>query len=171
MSCLINSGLTKDCNFLLGGLKEFYIANITDIEDFDVVVAAGVDLGKADLPTMLSSKVFYKVEFEKGTANFTNELTVSNGQKYVTQSATLTLAKQEQEVLTVLSNMSLGRFTVIGVTATGKRFVLGRVNGLEASAGSFNSGGAEGDFAGVSVTFTGAETEYSRELVTGTIPV
>ena len=161
MPCLITAGLTKDCDYLLGGLKTLYLANTSDVDSYTDTVPND---GEINAIVMVATKVFFTYEFENNTASFTNELVVSGGQKYVAQTVNFSLSKKDAELIADLKNLSLANIVAIAVDRTGKRFILGRINGLEATVQTLNSGVAEGDFGGLTVTLAGSETEYSQEL-------
>ena len=161
MPCLITGGLVKDCDFLLGGLKALYLANLSDIDSYTDTVA---DDGEINAIVMVATKTFFTFEFEDNTGSFNNELTVSGGQKYVTQTLAFSLASKEKEVIAELKNLALSDLVAIAEDRTGKRFILGRTNGLEPSVQTLGSGAADGDFAGLAVTLTGVDIEYSQTL-------
>jgi hypothetical protein len=170
MPCLITSGFSKtDCGFLLGGLKSLYIANredVTSITDTTTPVPDGI----LDTITMVATKVFYKFDFEKDTASFTQELQVSGGNKYVTQTVTFSLAGQGQAILEVLNELSLSKLVVIAETRTGVRTVLGYDVALEAIAGTnYNSGAAAADFGGSVITLQADAPAYGYELSGATV--
>ena len=163
MACILSGGLTKDCNYLIGGLSELYLVSKSQFS------GASSTNGVITAITMSGGSTFKKIEFEKNTGAFTNELTVSNGQKYITQSVSFSLAKKDASVIIAADEIALGEFVAIAKDRNGNRYLLGRYNGLQASVTTMSSGSGEGDFAGLSVTLTGAEIEFSQ-LVNTTIP-
>jgi hypothetical protein len=162
MPCLITGGLVKDCDFLLGGLKTLYLANISDIDTYTDTTA---DDGIIDAIIMNGVGVFHTFEFEDNTASFTNEMQVSAGQKYVLQTVNFSLANKEAEVIAQMKDLALSTLVAIAVDRTGKRYILGRNNGLSATVASLNSGAAEGDFAGLTVTLSGSQVEFAPILL------
>lgn len=168
MACLLTGGFTKgDCGFLLGGLAKLYIANSADV----VSITDSTPLtGVLDTIVMDGAAVWYAFQFEKDTASFTQELQVSNGNRYVMQTLVFSLAGQGVEVVKILAELSLGNFIAIAETRTGVRTVLGLQNGLEATGGSnFNSGAAAGDFGGAVITLVGEEAGFGAELDPATV--
>lgn len=161
MACLITGGIVKDCDFLLGGLKTIYLANSEDIDSYTDTVAND---GIINAIVMVATKVFFTYEFDNNGGSFTNELTVSGGQKYVTQTVNFSVANKEAEVIADLKNLSLANMVAICVDRTGKRYILGRTNGLEATITTLNSGAADGDFAGLTVTLSAVDIEFSQTL-------
>src|SRR6478735_726462 len=169
MACKISTGLSNDaCEFLIGGLASIYIANKQDVITF---VDSDVD-GVYDSVTMSTSGTnkFYRFQTTKNTSNFTTQLVVSGTNKYYNHTVDMFVSNNDQEALDVLTKLSLGNFVVIAQNRTGKKFILGMTDGLEATVGELNSGTAEGDSAGIHVTLVGANLGPASEFV-GTIPV
>jgi len=170
MACLLTSGFANtDCGFLLGGLKSLYIANaadITSITDTTLPVPDGI----LDTITMDGAAVFYKFDFEKDTASYTQELQVSGGNKWVTQSVTFSLAGQDYEAVKTLTELATGKLVVIAETKAGVRTILGLSTPLEAITGTvLNSGAAAGDFGGAVVTLQGDANAFGFELDGATV--
>jgi hypothetical protein len=162
--CLINEGVDKDCKYSFGGLSAIYLANTSDIQTYNLD-SDGMITGI----TMVSGKTFYDFKFERGTGSFTNELQVSNGNRYFNQSVSMTLSGLNQAKLNVMERTGLANIVAICKDRRGKAFVLGlnaAGDGLEASVLSANSGAAEGDMYGISVTLTGTSDEIGNEVDT-----
>lgn len=166
MSCLLTNGLTKDCNYFLAGLSDLWLANKSQVSGITDSNADAV----LDTITMSGSSKFYKMEFDKNTGSFTNELAINNGSKSVSQSVSFSLSKKDATTIATADALALGTYVAICKDRNAKYFVLGRINGLEATVTTLNSGAAESDNAGLTVTLSGAQTEFAPEF-TGTIPV
>lgn len=167
MACLINNGLLNDqCQFLIGGLKNIYLANadevtsITDTDTDDIL----------DTITMTSGSTFYKFDLSKDTSSSTEVLTVSNGNKYILSTITFVVPKSDTEAILTAEKLALGKFVAITETRMGKYKVFGLTNPLEATVGELNSGAGEGDSAGLNFQLAGAQLGYAREF-DGVIPV
>lgn len=161
MSCLLTQALTQDCQFILGGLSELYLANR------EQVVLSSITTSSI---TMSAGCVFYKITFTPNTGAFTNELTVSNNQKYVTQGVAFDYNANDGTTATIAPQLALGKFVAIGVNRAGTKFLLGRTGyGLQATVTSLSSGAAEGDFGGMKVSMTNGATEYAM-VYSGSIP-
>lgn len=168
MGCKINSGMLKNtCNYLIGGVSAIYLANKSDIISFidgnSDNIYDGVNFGT-------SGSKFYKFETTKNTSSYTQILTVSGQNKYWLQNVDIQVARDDQDAFDLVDALSLGTFVAIVETRTGKKTVLGEINGLEASVGNVNSGVAEGDSAGLQITLSGANPGVGKQY-TGTIPV
>ncbi len=164
MPCLITAGLTKDCNYRVGGLKKLYFGNVSEIDTYtdsdptDGIINAIVMLNPGTPYT------FFEVEFERNTGVQSQELQVNAGQKSVLHTVTFTLGKKDGATIAELKNLSLADLVIVAEDNTGARCILGRLNGLAASVLSSTSGTAEADFNGLTFTYTGTETEYAQIL-------
>lgn len=167
MPCLITGGIVKDCNYLVGGLSALYLANKDDIDSYTDTTP---DDGIINDIVMVATKVFFSFEFDDETASFNNELTVSGGQKYITQTVSLTSSVKTPAVIAELKNLSLAKLVAVAVDRNGQQFILGRTNGLEASVQTLGSGAAAGDAAGLALTLAGVDVEWSQTY-TGVVPV
>lgn len=159
MACLITQSLTQDCSFILGGLSRLALANKSE---FSAATSSSI--------TMSGAAVFYEIEFAPNTGAFTNELVVSNGQKYINQGISFQVGNKNSTTLTQAPNLALGKFVAVAKDRANNTYLLGRTGyGLQATVTSLNSGAAEGDFGGLAVTMTNGSTEYAL-LYTGTVP-
>jgi tripartite-type tricarboxylate transporter receptor subunit TctC len=153
----------------LGGLKSLYIANASDIVSITDTTLPVPD-GILDTISMNGPAVFYKFDFEKDTASYTQELQVSGGNKYVTQSVTFSLAGQDYEAVKVLTELVTGKLVVIAETKSGVRTILGLSTALEAITGTvLNSGAGAGDFGGAVVTLQADANAFGFELAGATV--
>jgi len=164
MPCLLTSGFfNTDCGFLLGGLKSLYIANASEVSE--IIDSSNPLDGILDTITMVGAGVFYKFNFEKDTASFTQELQVSGGNRYVTQTVTFSLAGQDLEAINVLTEIATSKLVVIAESKAGVRTVLGLQTPLEAITGSvLNSGAAAGDFGGAVITLQADANGFGFQL-------
>lgn len=160
MACLITTGLTKSCGYLVGGVTEIYLTNWAEVSattTSTVTWKAGATQAK-----------FFKIEPEKNTGSFVDELVVNNGQKARNHSVSFQLNKKDAQVLDVADQISLGNFVAIVKDRNGVNFLLGATNGMEATVTSVNSGANETDAAGLIVTIAGLQTDTAL-VYTGTI--
>lgn len=162
MSCLISAGASKDCQYSFGGLDAILLANRADITSY-TVSGSGMVTG-----IVTGSAGFYEFEFEKGTGAFTQELQISNGNKYFNQNVSFTLSGLDQSRMELMEQLGLANVVAICKDKRGKYFILGKQGGLEATALTANSGAGEGDGLGMTITLAGSSTEIGPE-VTGSI--
>jgi len=170
MSCLINSGLSKDCKYSFGGLDKIYLANRSEIDatvgDFGYEYdGTGIVTGI----TMVSPAVFYEYQFEKNTGSYTQEYQFSNGNKYFMQTVNFTVSGLDQARIDFMEKLGLSNVVAICLDKRGKAFVLGKQGGLEAATMTANSGAAEGDGLGITVSLSGASTEIGPEVLNSII--
>ena len=164
MGCKLTSKITKDnCNYSVAGVKAIYLVNYDAENEFaldtDKVAVETITIADAD------NKKAYPVDFVEGTASFSDELAVNgNGGKYRTHTVNFTVSNYDYELLNQDKAMSLGKFTVVVVDKSGRGIVLGRNNGLSATAFNYASGAADADAMGWTVTMAGTEIEMARLL-------
>lgn len=160
MSCALTQGYTLDCKDSLGGLKSIYLiahADVTAITEASGVVSA---------ITKAVGKHFYKYELVRNTSAFTENITASveNGTVFYAQELTIVLNKLQvntrNEILLLAKNVLL----CVAEDANGKYWLLGRLQGLDITAGSSATGTAQGDRNGYSLTFSGGEKELAPEV-------
>jgi hypothetical protein len=162
MGCKLTSNITKEnCNYSVAGVKALYLYNY-DSENTYTPDSATTAITAI---TLADSAKAYKVDFVENTASFSDELAVNgNGGKYRTHTVNFTLNEYDYNILNQGDALSLGRFTVVVVDKSGRIVVLGRINGLSATAFNYASGAAEADANGWTVTMAGTEMEIGRLL-------
>tara|TARA_R110002153_G_scaffold33498_7_gene101148 strand:- start:1823 stop:2374 length:552 start_codon:yes stop_codon:yes gene_type:complete len=166
-----------------GGLKTIHLANTDDITSFTLDAAAGSHGYTAVV--MVAAAVFYKWEFERGTAGFTASATRENGSTMIEVSLEFYIPK----VTGVVNHDLMELVTSCGITAIVEtyaddcatpaltyNFVLGwdeifdETAYMEFTSGEETTGMALQDANGTAITITTQQGEYPREF-TGTIPV
>lgn len=162
MSCLITSGLTKSCGYLVGGIVELWVTNYFELSS--VTTSTTTWVGGATQPK------WFKIQPEKNTGSFIDELVVNNGQKARNQSLTFQLSKKDTLTLAVMDQLSLGTFTALVKDRNDVIYAIGVTNGMEATVSSVSSGANETDVAGLNVTIAGLQTDPIF-VYTGTITV
>lgn len=161
--CKLTSKITKEnCNYSVAGVKAVYLINYdsdnTYTPDPATTAITAITLAGED------SKA-YKIDFIDSTASFSDELAVNgNGGKYRTHTVNFTLSEYNYNVLNQGDALSLGKFTVVVVDKSGRAIVLGRNNGLSATAFNYASGAADADANGWTVTMAGTEIEIGPLL-------
>ena len=161
MSCKLTSNITKDnCQYSVAGIRAVYLINY----DAENAYTIGTDGGIEAIEPADNAKA-YKVDFIDNTASFSDELAVNgNGGKYRTHTVNFTIGNYDYELLNQGDALSLGKFTAVVVDKSGKAVMLGRNNGLSATAFNYASGAAEADANGWTVTMAGTEIEIARLL-------
>jgi hypothetical protein len=162
MGCKLTSNITKEnCNYSVAGVKALYLYNY----DSENTYTADPDTAAITAITLADSAKAYKIDFVENTASFSDELAVNgNGGKYRTHTANFTLGEYDYNVLNQGDALSLGKFTAVVADKSGRVVVLGRTNGLSATAFNYASGAADADANGWTVTMAGTEMEIGRLL-------
>jgi hypothetical protein len=162
MGCLINAGVLKECAHNFGGLKELYLGNFADVEG----VAYDTD-GNITGVTMASGTTIFKFDFVKDTGQVLEELQKAGASSFINQTLNfqlnaITLAKKS-----VLSDLSLSTVFAIVKKADNSYWFYGEPKnsaGLEATVLSIDSGTAQADAAGATITLVGASLDYATTV-------
>lgn len=163
MGCKLTANITKDtCTYEVAGIRSIYIYNYDSANTY---TPADVSTTPITAITLADTAKAYKVDFITNTASFTDDLAVNgNGGKYRTHTVNFTLSDYDYNVLNQGDALSLGKFTVVVVDKKGNCVVLGRTNGLSATAFNYSSGAADADANGWTVTLAGTEMEIAPKL-------
>ena len=166
-----------------GGLKTIYLANTDDIASFTAVTTAGTHEYSA--VTMTGAALFYKWEFDRGTAGFTAEATRENGSTLIDVSLEFYIPKVTGEVNHDLMELvtSCGITSIVetyaddcAASAETYEFVLGwdeifeETAYMEFTTGTETTGVGLQDANGTAIVITTQMGEYPREF-TGTVPL
>lgn len=162
MSCTqILSGIQVDCEPSMGGLKVVYIANSSDVTDFEVTD------GQITAITMASGKTFKTYSFRRNTASMTSTLSVdpANGTSVATDVA-LSFLKQDTQKRLEISALSIGELVMMVQDANGRYWFLGKDMPVMASAGGAESGTAYTDGNRYTITLQDNSKDYPYEIKT-----
>ena len=161
MACNISSGISLDCRDSQGGVLYAYIANgpVDGYTEAAGVISAITVGGVA--PT------FYKFEFPKQTASFTETVNASteNGTVFYTQELSMVFNKMTAEKRNQLTLMAQNQeLLVIVKDGNNKFWTVGLERGAVLSAGTQTSGAAYGDRNGMELTLQGLEAQPTFEV-------
>ena len=165
MPCALTQGYVLVCKDSLGGMTEVLFiakADVTSTTEASGVITA---------ITKAAGKRFYSYALVKETANFVENInaSVENGTIFYQQELTIVLNKLQantrNEILLLAQNLLVG----IAKDNNGKYWYLGKVNGLDITAGNSGTGTAIGDRSGYTLTFTGKEAALAPEVSSGII--
>lgn len=161
MSCKLTSKITKDnCQYSVAGVKDIYLINYDPATEYTYDTDGGIET-----IVLAKDEKAYKIDFADATASFSDELAVNgNGGKYRTHTVNFTISNYDYQVLNQDKELSLGKFTAVVVDRSGRAIMLGRNNGLSATAFNYASGAADADANGWTVTLAGTEIEMGRLL-------
>lgn len=150
-----------DCEPSMGGLKVVYIANYSDVPDFEITD------GQVTAINMASGKTFKEYSFRRNTANMTSTLSVNpaNGTSIATDVA-LSFLKQDTQKRLEISALSIGELVMMVQDANGRFWFLGKDMPVMASAGGAESGTAYTDGNRYTITLQDNSKDYPYEIKT-----
>ena len=163
MSCsqLLN-GIAADCQTNVGGVREVYIANYSDVTAIEVDDTSNM----IKTITMADTAKFKKYAFKKNTSSMTSTLNVdpANGVNFVQTDLALVFAKQETVKRMEIAKLSLGELRVIVLDANGKYWFLGQEEFVSATAGTAETGVNRTDGNKYTITLTDYSSSYPYEV-------
>ena len=163
MSCSqVLNGIAADCQTNVGGVREVYIANYSDVSAIEVDEVSNM----IKTITMADSAKFKKYAFKKNTSSMTSTLNVdpANGINFVQTDLSLVFAKQETVKRMEIAKLSLGELRVIVLDANGKYWFLGQEEFVSATAGTAETGTNRSDGNKYTITLTDYSASYPYEV-------
>ena len=169
MSCNISSGRSVSCKDATGGIKGIYIHNYSDTSAFPgySATAANVITDLGQIGGVGNTYEVYKFAVRREMASLTvdTQSDVTTGTTFFEQVFTCTFTKLTQVDADNLSELAAGRPQIIVEDNQGNLIMLGHTNGMDVTAGTFETGKAFSDLNGMTLTFTGREIEPFFTLV------
>jgi len=162
MACLIQSSISKSCGYLVGGISEVYLTNWEEIST--------ITSGATTWTTGATQAKWFKFVPEKNSGGYIDELVINSSMKSRNHSVNFSINSKNQAALDAMDELSLATMIALVKDRTGQYVILGKVNGLEATVASANSGNSETEPAAISVTLAGLQTEAAF-VYSGTIVV
>ena len=163
MSCSqVLNGIAADCQTNVGGVREVYIANYSDVSAIEVDDSSNM----IKTITMADTAKFKKYAFKKNTSSMTSTLNVdpANGVNFVQTDLSLVFAKQETAKRMEIAKLSLGELRVIVLDANGKYWFLGQEEFVSATAGTAETGVNRTDGNKYTITLTDYSSSYPYEV-------
>ena len=163
MACSqVLNGIAADCQTNVGGVREVYIANYSDVTAIEVDDTSNM----IKTITMADTAKFKKYAFKKNTSSMTSTLNVdpANGVNFVQTDLSLVFAKQETVKRMEIAKLSLGELRVIVLDANGKYWFLGQEEFVSATAGTAETGTNRTDGNRYSITLTDYSSSYPYEV-------
>lgn len=169
MACNLTTGFAVGCNDSIGGVAEFWIANMPT--DF----AAATD-GSGEV-TGLSGNGLEYFKFEctnaQGASSLMNDnptVNDANGTSFFDQTATYVLNKMEKAKRNEVKMIARAKMSIIIKDNNGTYWLMGETNGVRLVSGENGTGTALGDRNGYSLSFQAQEPE-PMPIVTVTLPL
>lgn len=163
MSCSqVLNGIAADCQTNVGGIREIYIANYSDVTTIEVDEVSNM----IKTITMADTAKFKKYAFKKNTSSMTSTLNVdpANGVNFVQTDLTVVFAKQETVKRMEIAKLSLGELRVIVLDANGKYWFLGQEEFVSATSGSAETGTNRTDGNRYSIVLSDYSSSYPYEV-------
>lgn len=163
MSCSqVLNGIAADCQTNVGGVREVYIANYSDVTAVEVDGTSNM----IKTITMSDTAKFKKYAFKKNTSSMTSTLNVdpANGVNFVQTDLTVVFAKQETVKRMEIAKLSLGELRVIVLDANGKYWFLGQEEFVSATSGSAETGTNRTDGNRYQIVLTDYSSSYPYEV-------
>ena len=163
MACSqVLNGIAADCQTNVGGVREVYIANYSDVSAIEVDETSNM----IKTITMADTAKFKKYAFKKNTSSMTSTLNVdpANGVNFVQTDLSLVFAKQETVKRMEIAKLSLGELRVIVLDANGKYWFLGQEEFVSATAGTAETGVNRTDGNKYTITLTDYSSSYPYEV-------
>jgi hypothetical protein len=168
MACNLTTGFSVGCNDSIGGVAEFWIANLPT--DF----AANTD-GSGEVTGLVGTGLDYH-KFEctsaQGASSVMNDnptVNDANGTSFFDQTATYILNKMEKAKRNEVKMIARAKMSIIIKDNNGTYWLMGETNGVRLVSGENGTGTALGDRNGYSLSFQAQEPE-PMPIVTATIP-
>lgn len=161
--CALNNDILKStvCGYSLKQITELYLANFADVTSVEVGAPEEGEGVEVKTITLAASKKFYKIEPEKDSATYNDDLMVGDGgSKYRSTTITWNIGGQyTPQMVDVLDALSLGRYIIVARLSDGTYIMFGRLTAMEANAASLQSAAEATGFNGITVTFNNNTTE------------
>ena len=171
MACLLTQDFALSCGgfALAGGLASLYLANSEEVE-----ITKSGPLTQYDTITMDLGKVFFKYDFAKDSASFTQITEIAEAGTRLKQTLMFTIPNYDDVAATMLTEFAFSKLVAIVETRQGKRVILGLegTSGLELETIEQNSGAGQADMNGTKYTVSCFVSDPARELApAAVIPV
>ncbi|MCD8041518.1 MAG: hypothetical protein LUH10_00485 [Tannerellaceae bacterium] len=156
--CGLFSGIARDCDANVGGIKRAWIACYDAVTD-KIVTNDQISVIKFD------EGAFCEFQFRKQTGSVSQSYQLGdNGTSYYEQTITFVFAKQETEKQIEINALAISDLVVIIEDNNGKFWYFGFDNPVTLSANEAESGTAFGDFNGYTVTLLGTDWQLAYEV-------
>ena len=153
MSCALTLGYTLDCRDNVGGVKEIYITELSNI------TTPAVTSGTVTAIAMKTGSQFWKYQLEKETSALVEHCLTNdvNGTVYYEQDLDFSIRKLQATWRNEIRALAQNRLAVIVLDRNGHYWLCGMNNGLELQNSDSLTGKAMGDFSGYQLKFKGKE--------------
>lgn len=157
------NGILNDCLHSMGGIKEVYIANHSD------VASVTVTDDKIDAIAMAASAKFKKFQFARQTGSMSSNYTIDEtaGVNYVTTDIVMVFNRMETAKRIEITALAQAGLALIVLDNNGKYWYCGYDMPVRASQVDGLTGTAVGDRNGYSLTLQDNSQELPYEILVG----
>lgn len=161
MACLITNGVSRTCDFAVGGIKSsVWLANF---EDFVPKYASTGQI--TGFTSGGTGATFYEYQQELQSASLTQSLNAGAVSRFISQVLVLSMASLTQAKIETLNTLALSPVIAVLQANDGNWYWIGdNGSGLKATAMEVVSGMADADPASATVTLTAANKGYAPTL-------
>lgn len=160
--CNTLTGLTLSCTNNVGGIKQAYLACLSDISSYTASTGSITGI------TMVGGALFKEYEFKPNTSSYTETPTVSreNGTTFISQTVNLIFPKREVAKRNEIALMLQGQPQLVAIVkdSNDKIWLFGKEEGVYLSEATTGSGVAKGDANNYNITLLGEEPELAYEV-------
>lgn len=158
MACVISNGISRSCDFTVGGLNgSVWLANQDDINTVTYDSA-----GQVTGVTMTTGTTFYEYQPELNSASLAQSLQAGQVSRFIQQTLVFSVAALTQAKVSTLDDLSLTTLVAIVKGNDGNWYFAGdNGSGLKATALEVTSGAADTDDAIATVTLTGSNKGHA----------
>jgi len=167
MACIsFSGGISLNCENNIGGLTKVYLT------DFDNIISLSESGGTVSAITMASASNFYEFEFNRNSAEFTEDLvkSVEAGSALFEQTLTLTIPRRDVVKRNTLGLLTQRDLAVIIKDSNGFFWYPGLVEGMYLSESTSTSGAAKADGSNYVLTLKGFEINRAPVIDSAIIP-
>lgn len=164
MACSIVQGYEIACRDSVGGVREIYIAEFSNVQSY--VESSGV----VTAITMVSGTKFYTYQLEKENAQFDDNGagSLENGTTYHEGTLTFTMKKMSASMQNSIKVLMQSRLVVLVKDNNDTVYCMGLTRGADCLQVATSTGKAFGDMSGATVTITSKEPAPAQTF-TGTV--
>lgn len=163
MACTtIIQGFELDCLDSVGGVKEIYVTEFTNVPQANITASSGVITAMS----CSSGKKFYTLQMRKQTAQADEKIVSSpeNGTQYVEQTVSFNLHKLSAALRYTVKSLAKNRLMIIVKDANDVIKLYGQTTGCDAGEIVGTTGKANGDANGYTLSFMGMEPDQANTL-------
>ena len=156
MSCLISNGISRECDFAVGGIKSsIWLANLSDLGE----ISYDVD---GQITGVTSGATWYEYQQELNSGSLTQSLQAGQVSRFIQQTLVFSVASLTQAKIKTLDDISLTSLVCIFEANDGNWYFAGdNGSGLKAVTLESTTGAADTDDAVATSTLQGSNKGYA----------